>query len=255
MVRSHFSNPLPGVPDVESPFFERIFASKTVSAEGLALARQLRENGYAVIDFPDSDFDARAARIKADLAPHFDFDDWKTRGWSANEGLRIQDAWRSNDDVKAIAANPGILNLLSEIYGRAAFPFQTLNFPVGTQQETHNDSVHFSSIPERFMCGVWVALEDTDDCNGSLEYYPGSHSLPQYINEHIGVCAAEQFDGQSPYGSFLNLWKELIDTLGIERESFHAKKGQALIWASNLLHGGSRHMDPKRTRWSQVTHY
>src|SRR5262249_54340398 len=33
------------------------------------------------------------------------------------------------------------------------------------------------------------------------------------------------------------------------------KKGQALLWASNLLHGGSKVRDPKRTRQSQVTHY
>ena len=33
------------------------------------------------------------------------------------------------------------------------------------------------------------------------------------------------------------------------------KKGQALIWASNLLHGGSAHRDKGRTRHSQVTHY
>lgn len=33
------------------------------------------------------------------------------------------------------------------------------------------------------------------------------------------------------------------------------KKGQALIWLSNLLHGGAKQNDPNRTRWSQVTHY
>jgi len=36
---------------------------------------------------------------------------------------------------------------------------------------------------------------------------------------------------------------------------FLARKGQALIWAANLLHGGSPQHDPKLTRWSQVTHY
>jgi hypothetical protein len=36
---------------------------------------------------------------------------------------------------------------------------------------------------------------------------------------------------------------------------FFACKGQALIWAANLLHGGSVQHDPARTRWSQVTHY
>jgi hypothetical protein len=42
---------------------------------------------------------------------------------------------------------------------------------------------------------------------------------------------------------------------GCKKETFHAKKGQALIWDANLLHGGSGHRDPERTRWSQVTQY
>ena len=33
-------------------------------------------------------------------------------------------------------------------------------------------------MPEGFMCGVWVALEDMDMDNGPLVYYPGSHQLP-----------------------------------------------------------------------------
>ena len=33
------------------------------------------------------------------------------------------------------------------------------------------------------------------------------------------------------------------------------RKGEALIWASNLLHGGMPHVDKDRTRHSEVTHY
>ena len=33
------------------------------------------------------------------------------------------------------------------------------------------------------------------------------------------------------------------------------KKGQAIIWASNLLHGGEQVKDINSTRHSQVTHY
>jgi hypothetical protein len=47
----------------------------------------------------------------------------------------------------------------------------------------------------------------------------------------------------------------LIDASGLRREQFLPKKGQALIWAANLLHGGARQIDPTLTRWSQVTHY
>jgi ectoine hydroxylase-related dioxygenase (phytanoyl-CoA dioxygenase family) len=104
------------------------------------------------------------------------------------------------------------------------------------------------------MCGVWVALEDVDVSNGPLEYYPGSHRLPIYTNEHIGRNPPhENIHGN--YSLYVKLWAELVRTHGLKREEFHPKKGQALIWSANLLHGGARQLDKERTRWSQVTHY
>ena len=31
------------------------------------------------------------------------------------------------------------------------------------QQRTHSDSMHFASVPSRYMAGVWIALEDIQD--------------------------------------------------------------------------------------------
>jgi hypothetical protein len=254
-MNTSFVNPLPGVPDVESPFFDELFAAKNASAETLRVATELRDKGFAIIDFSDAEFDARSERIKAKFHERFDFDHWREELWHKNDGLRIMDAWETDEDVRSIASNPRILDLLSQVYGRRPIPFQTLNFPVGTQQPIHNDAIHFSCVPERFMCGVWVALEDIDGTNGALEYYPGSHKFPTYVNEHMGVCSAAQIKPTAHYKDFLDLWQQLIRKSGIAPETFHAKKGQALIWAANLLHGGSRQTDPTRTRWSQVTHY
>jgi hypothetical protein len=253
-MRNRFQNPLPGVPFVESPFFEQILAELDLDEWSKAAARQLHAQGWAVIDFPDPEIHAVAERIKGSLHPHYDWDHWHTIGWHDNDGLRIQDAYKSNPDVQRIAANPKILALLSALYGRRAWPFQTLNFPVGTQQQYHTDSVHFSSVPERFMCGVWVALEDIGPSQGPLMYFSGSHKWPIYTNEHIGLCRAGETDAPSQ-DVFHSLWRELVRVNRLEPTYFHAKKGQALIWAANLLHGGSRQTDPSLTRWSQVTHY
>ncbi len=245
---------LSGVPLVESPFFEEALAELEWDEPTRAAARHLREHGWAVIDFPDPEIDAVAERIKQSLHSHYDWNHWRTEGWRNNDGLRIQDAHKFNPDVQRIAANPRVLELLSALYGRRAWPFQTLNFSVGTQQHLHSDSLHFSSVPERFMCGVWVALEDVGPTQGPLVYYSGSHKWPIYVNEHIGYCRAGKWSepSQKP---FEELWDALIRAGGLEPTYFHAKKGQALIWAANLLHGGSHQTDPTLTRWSQVTHY
>jgi hypothetical protein len=253
-VSEKFINPLPGVPAVESPFFKQIFADPGIDAATLDVARQLHDKGFAVIDFPDDDFDQIADNIKAKLHEKYDWQYWQDRGYDVGDGLRIQDAWKFDPDVRRLAVNAKVIELLSKLFGRQAWPFQTLNFPVGTQQPMHSDSAHFSSVPERFMCGVWVALEDIDAAAGPLLYYPGSHKWPIYTNEHIGVCSAN-LDKKPDQTLYEPLWKALVEAHGVQPETFVAKKGQALIWLPNLLHGGNKQADKQKTRWSQVTHY
>lgn len=239
-------NPLPGVPLVESPFFDDLFDP----ADPIyPIARSLHEYGYAVIDFPEPDFAELAASARMSLDAFFDWEAWYETG----SNLRVQDAWKTQASVRQIATNPHIIELLGRLYGRRAFPFQTLNFPVGSQQHVHTDSVHFSSRPERFMCGVWVALEDVTEDQGPLIYYPGSHKLPIYTREHIGRPYFKEEGGSQ--GVFEPMWRRLIEAHGLEPETFYPRRGQGLIWAANLLHGGDVHRDRQRTRWSQVTHY
>lgn len=248
------TNIFPGIPLIESPLFETLLPSLGLTPEEARIANDLRRNGFAVFDFPDVDLDARIDRIQHNLGPRYgiDFDNPQSDKTIAER--RIQDAWKFDEDVRAIAANQMVIALLSKLYGRAAFPFQTLNFPVGTQQDAHSDSVHFSSLPERFMCGVWLAMEDVSADAGPLFYYPGSHAWPTVSNAMIG---RRGFGGDlsSAQDPFAPAWRALCDAHGASSEVFLARKGQALIWCANLLHGGSQQNDPCVTRWSQVTHY
>ena len=248
------TNLLPGLPLIESPLFPVQMASQGLTAEEERIATSLYEKGYAVFDFPDVDFDARIERIKRNLAPRYGIDFDNPESDKTTGARRIQDAWISDEDVRAIAANQAVLDLLSKLYGRRAFPFQTLNFPVGTQQDVHSDSVHFSSLPERFMCGVWLAMEDIHADSGPLFYYPGSHRWPIMTNALIGRrgYGSDLDSAQDPYGP---AWRALCEAYSLQEETFLAGKGQALIWCANLLHGGSHQADPRLTRWSQVTHY
>jgi ectoine hydroxylase-related dioxygenase (phytanoyl-CoA dioxygenase family) len=163
---------------------------------------------------------------------------------------RIQDVWKINEHVKALALSRPALALLEGLYGRRPLPFQTLNFLRGTQQAPHSDAIHFSTIPEGFMCGVWVALEDIDMENGPLVYYPGTHKLPYVRPADFGVEAKWE-----NYPSYEHYVADLIEREGLEPEYGTVKKGQAIVWAANLLHGGAKQSDRSRTRLSQVTHY
>ena len=244
----------PGIPHTESPLFHATIDNLGLSDDERRVAIDLNERGYAVIDFPDEEIDRRIQRIGKNLGPRFGIDFANPLAGKHTGEQRIQDAWLIDEDVRAIAANGRMLTFLQKLYGRRAFPFQTLNFPVGTQQHLHSDSNHFSSIPERFMCGVWLAFEDVHPAAGPLTYLPGSHKWPIVTNLMIGRKAfgAQPESAQAPFEA---AWDAMVSASKVEPEVFLARKGQALIWSANLLHGGSLRLDRSRTRWSQVTHY
>lgn len=195
--------------------------------------QSLHEKGFAIIDpeFDPADLDTVYAYCRREL---------KTEG-------RIQDGWLSEAAIGRLAIHRPVLDLLAKLYGRRAFPFQTLNFGLGTQQAPHSDTFHFNSAPERFMCGVWTALEDISPDSGPLVYYPGSHKLPILHRTEIG--------GDKAYPDYEKQIARLIAEHSLTPEYGLLKRGQALIWSANLIHGGSRRVDKKLTRLSQVTHY
>jgi len=214
-------------------------------------AEELKEQGYTVVDLGRERMAAIARRIQLDLADCFDLEAWRLAGGGAD--LRVQDAWRRSAAVRELALLPELQQLLSSCWGRAPFAFQTLNFPVGTQQHMHSDAVHFHSEPAGFMCGIWVALEDIHPDAGPLKYLPGSHRLP-YLQAHdVGV---KQVPGVTPdQRIFHDHWSALERRHGFVPQLFTPRLGQALIWTANLIHGGAEVRDPQRSRWSQVTHY
>lgn len=248
------NNPLPGLPLVESPLFPALLPDLGLSAEETRIGLELHYRGFAVLDFPDPELESRIERIQANLSPHYGVDFADPASDKTSGEHRIQDAWKFDHDVRAVAANAEMIGLLTKLYGRPAFPFQTLNFPVGTQQAAHSDMVHFSSQPEKFMCGVWVAMEDIKSDAGPLFYYPGSHRWPVMSNALIRRRGTGQTlnSAQDP---FAEAWQALCAVNDARPEVFLARKGQALIWSANLLHGGSPQDNLCLTRWSQVTHY
>ncbi|TAE30474.1 MAG: phytanoyl-CoA dioxygenase [Cytophagales bacterium] len=233
------------LPWVESPFFNQELKKANLSPDLEAQVRQYAEDGYLIFD-PEIDESVLNDALEQ-VGPLYGKD------------LRKQDAWQTVPAVRAIATAPKIMAMLQLLYHRNPIPFQTLNFPVGTQQRTHSDAIHFNSIPQRFMCGVWVALEDVRPDNGPLHYYPGSHKLPFYDLVDMGLKGSEAKTVEDVYGktyhAYENRLEEIIQAQGLKKATLNMPKGKAIIWSANLLHGGEKILTPGSTRHSQVTHY
>jgi hypothetical protein len=49
--------------------------------------------------------------------------------------------------------------------------------------------------------------------------------------------------------------QQLVEALDLKKQVLNIRKGQAIIWSSNLLHGGEKILRSGASRHSQVTHY
>ncbi len=205
---------------------------------------QFHEQGYLVVDFAfDTDLlDAIIAKLHA----------YYPLRWQQNPTTptRVMDAWKLVDESRQLAVQQSVLAALQALFGREALPFQTLNFPFGTCQAPHSDTIHFNSIPGDMMAGVWVALEDIDENNGPLLYYPGSHKRDEITMQDFGLRPTAD-----DYPQYEVRMRKLVKKEKLQKEYGLIRKGQAIIWHANLLHGGEGHWDVKRSRHSQVTHY
>lgn len=233
---------LPQRPWFETAEYEAYIERSGFDAETAGFIRHMAEHGYAVVDLGD---EARALcdQAVADTAPYF-----QRPGIS-----RVQDAWCRSRAIRRLAAWPRVRELLRAAYGRDPFPFQTLNFQAGSQQALHTDTVHFSSLPERFMCGVWIALEDVEEGAGPLVYHPGSHKLPIMTMRDAGVNSGVPDHGDYDR-LFVPRFAERIAQSGLPARHALIKKGWAFVWAANLAHGGSAITRPGSTRRSLVVH-
>jgi hypothetical protein len=221
-----------------TPFFPTLLEEANLPTTDRALIESFARDGYAIIDAGIPDLDAVCARIITDLAPKY------------VDANRVQDAWKTNANVKMLAMLPSVDRVLRLFYQRDPIPFQTLNFPMGTQQHTHSDTVHFHSVPHGFMCGVWIALEDIGEDAGPLHVYPGSHRMPAWDFHDLGLPS-----GRESYARYEDCMEAYVQAVGLKKHIVTMKKGQAVIWAATLLHGGERIQRAGATRHSQVTHY
>jgi len=234
-------------------FFKNLKSSKSTSPKDIHF---FNENGYLILN-SGVDLDLidrlnnslKKAWIDYDLPEDLPNRDVQL-DWIQKSIFRLQDGWHHYSEIKGIALSDAILIALRRIYNLEPKPFQTLNFFMGTDQRVHADSVHFISIPKGLMCGVWVALEDITMEQGPLSFYPRTHRLDEVTKEQLGFTP-----NLENYSRITNFWNTIIESNEFEERHALLKKGQAIIWHANLLHGGMMHINRAKTRQSQVTHY
>lgn len=164
---------------------------------------------------------------------------------------KLLDAYAHSETLQKLILSEKIVRFLTVVFDRPPLAFQGLYFETGSRQDIHQDTAYVRVNHPMELAASWIAMEDIKQGSGELEYYVGSHRIPEYLFEGK--------DKWMPYGSteharFLSHLKEESERIGLKREQFRPMKGDALIWHADLCHGGSP-VTKETTRRSFVTHY
>ena len=247
--------------EIKDPWFESEFAISILNKKKIKLklkkeAKFFIENGYLIIKKCFSqkiinetlnDFEKIVNSKSFKKNPDY---------FHYNKSPRVIEGWRKSKNIKNICFNKKILKYLSFFYNKKPLPISTINFTLGTEQPLHSDYIHFGSCPEKFLAGVWVAFEKVDKNNGPLQIVPKSHKskIINFYDLNLDIPKTTK-ELKKNYTIYENYLKELIKVKKFKKKNIYLNKGDALIWAANLFHGGTKIKDKRRTRLSQVVHY
>jgi hypothetical protein len=215
------------------------------------LARDFWWNGYVVMEglIPRD----LVAEVRREIDTLFE-DEFNRRAG------KVQDAWEIQRATREIATGAPLRDILRYFYGRRPIPHQTLSYLQGSGLRLHTDSWHAGTMPPGFVCSAWTAIDEAEADNGPLFCYPGSHHLDELTPrdvasdfDRLDVCAQvlEPLDK----GPYQDLQQARMQDGGYERHEFHVHPGDVVLFAGNLLHGGSPIANPEKTRRSIVTQF
>lgn len=155
--------------------------------------------------------------------------------------------------AKSIYEDHRTKKLCEMIFRKIAIPQYSLTFHKGSQQSLHQDTPVFHVYPRNNLIGVWVACEDIKEDAGPLIFFPKSHKEPLF-SEFDNYPQTNRRTCNQDVG---RRYDEHVRSLSehFEKQLFLPKKGEALFWHGQLIHGGMSVSNPESTRLSFVVHY
>jgi len=220
------------------------------------LVLKLNEDGYCVFD---ADIEPELLlQANADIDKSVERNNFKKNSdaYHYNDSPRIVEAWKDSDAIRKIVTNKKLSSFLKYAYQSDPIPFSTINFLKGTEQPLHSDEFHFGSIPHRYLTGVWVALEDIDPDSGPISIAVGSHKMPIFSFEMLNIeTPKNEKQFKEAYTIYEEWVREYIDSQDLQIVTPELKKGQCIVWLSNVLHGSYKIKNNSLTRKSMAIHF
>ena len=248
---------------IDRPDFEQMLALKLAAGalteqEGADL-KFFHEHGYMLIDldipeqvFPEVDnfvkdvwtnrphnLLGQNSRINA-FAPTR-LSTFPKDGDAEGKGSKLLETHAHSAALATVMFNDKLHHYFELIYEDVPVATQSLFFRKGSDfKSLHRDPWYVQTRPPGNMMAAWVALEDIRSGTGELEYVPGSHRMPYSpLGDSQDVVFAAENITDAQRKEHIDEMFENIKKMNLEHKRFQPKRGQALIWHADLIHGGS----------------
>lgn len=203
--------------------------------------------------------------IKRNFIPHDLIDEYNV----IRDRLKLGDGpfssitpYLNHCTIRDICCSEDIHHLLVDLLGEEMGLHFILADYVSTTRGWHQDDYLNPNDTYARYCAVWMAMDDIDPDSGPFQFVPGSHKWPCLRNNlvknliipeqretggHHWAVAAEHHVNKSV--------ENYIAETGSRVETFHAKKGDILIWHGKLMHRGSIPHNKDLMRPAMISHY
>jgi hypothetical protein len=238
-------------PDAEEEISRRRERGE-IDAERAAAAAKWSKEGYLVLRGALDGTTADA--INADVQAILDAHPGEPPHTFKEE---FQNLFPRSEATRRAMTNATVLRWVDFLLGMRAIPYQTLNLPFSSQQGDHSDAILMTTHPPGFLVAAWFALEDIADDSGPLRIRPGSHRIPYVGAREVGIPreASEADCGRVYDANYYGIISRLVAERGLPETTFLGRKGDVLLWHSNLLHGAQLTKRAGATRRSLIVHY
>ena len=215
----------------EIPWFEQesVDDFSFVPEKFLKPAIALREKGYCVLETEAKN--SLIDEVNEGIFNHLKKDNPKLNPeyYHYNDSPRIIEAWKHIPSITTLSNNKNVMDFLEIMYQKKPLPFSTINFLKSSEQPLHSDYMHFSSIPERYLCGVWFALEDIHKDSGPLAVVEDSRQLPIVTIDSLDLGIPKNTkELKSNYTIYENKVREIVELNSLKKNPVTLKKGQCL---------------------------
>lgn len=153
-----------------------------------------------------------------------------------------------------------LVGMLSSLLDDQVLLHLALTGWVSTERNWHQDSYLNPPAVWSGYVAVWIAMDDIHMDSGPFQFVPGSHRWDVLRREKLFSMLPESVRSSADWptvtqGEVARVCEEKISATGAEIVEYIPRKGEVLVWHSNLVHRGSPPKDPEALRKSLILHY